>query len=71
MEVPFNLGLISKSPLPGTLLTLDILNEWAINRNEVFKNREIFFNGDAFAAFAVVVAKARYHKHENVLPLIL
>ena len=36
-----------------------------------FKNREIFFNGDAFAAFAVVVAKARYHKHENVLPLIL
>ena len=67
----FNLGLISKNPLPGTLLTLDILNEWAINRNEVFKNRELFFNGDAFAAFAVVVAKARYHKHENVLPLIL
>lgn len=67
----FNLGLIPKNALPGTLRTLDILNEWDINHNEVFKKREIFFNGDAFAVVAVVVAKAPCHKHENVLPLIL
>lgn len=48
----FNLGLIPKNALPGTLPTLDILNEWDINHNEVFKKREIFFNGDAFAVVA-------------------
>ena len=38
----FNLGLIPKNPLPGNLPTLDILNEWDINRDKVLKKREIF-----------------------------
>ena len=36
-HVLFNLGLIPKNPLPGNLPTLDILNEWDINRDKALK----------------------------------